>query len=273
MIYAKISKIKRDFMDKKRFLREIKNFFVDHPLLHYSASLSFHTLLSLIPMLLISFYIFTRFHIFEKYMQKAKDFIFSFIIPTNKELIANNIEQFMTNTSHLGLIGFIFVIYVSVMFFDDFEYVVNKIFHAKPRSFFHSILLYFTISLLVPMMFGLSIFLSIKAKIFVSFNSSFISYIMIWGMFFLLYQVAANVKVSPKAALISSFITSIVWNLSKYLFVLYITYNKTYSTIYGSFSVVMFFLIWLYISWIIFLYGVKFCYILNQIFLEEKDQK
>jgi membrane protein len=111
---------------------------------------------------------------------------------------------------------------------------------------------------------SLSIFLSIKAKLLLSFDFTFISYIMVWGLFFLLYKVSANTKVSTKSSLISSFVASTVWSLSKYLFVLYITYNKTYSTIYGSFSVVMFFLIWLYISWIIFLYGVKFCYLLNK---------
>ena len=250
-------------MKKKDLLKKAKDFFIDHSLLHYSASLSFHTLLSMIPILLISFYIFTQFHIFDRYMNRVKEFIFSFIIPTNQKLMAHNIEQFMTNTSHLGIIGVVFVIYVSVMFFDDFEYVVNKIFKVKPRSFFHSIALYLTISLVVPVILSISIYLSVKAKLLLSFNFDFISYFMIWGLFFLLYKVSANVKVSLKASLISSLLASTVWSISKYLFVLYITYNKTYSTIYGSFSVFMFFLIWLYISWIIFLYGVKFCYILN----------
>jgi len=260
-------------MKKKDLLKKAKDFFIDHSLLHYSASLSFHTLLSMIPILLISFYIFTKFHIFDAYMDKVRGYIFSFIIPTNKDLIANNIEQFITNTYHLGIIGIVFVIYVSVMFFDDFEYVVNKIFKVPPRNFFHSIALYLTISLVVPVFMSLSIFLSIKAKLLLSFDFSFISYVMVWGMFFLLYKVSANIKVSTKAALLSSFIASVIWSLSKYFFVLYITYNKTYSTIYGSFSVVMFFLIWLYISWIIFLYGVKLCYYLNQNSVNSKEKQ
>jgi len=48
------------------------------------------------------------------------------------------------------------------------------------------------------------------------------------------------------------------------IFVYYVTFNKTYTTLYGSFSTIMFFLIWIYLSWIIFLYGVKFCYYLNR---------
>jgi len=233
-------------------------------LFHYSASLSFHTILSFIPILLLSFFVFTKFSIFDSYLLKVKEFIFSFMIPTNKEIIETNIDRFMTNTSHLGVIGVVFVIYVSVMFFDDFEYVVNKIFKTKPRSFFHSIALYLTISLLVPFVLIVSIFLSIKAKLYFNIDFSFFSYVLIWLLFFMLYKVSANVKVDTKSALASSLITSSVWSISKYIFVLYVTYNKTYSTIYGSFSVVMFFLIWLYISWIIFLYGVKLCYYMNK---------
>ncbi len=244
--------------------KRIKEFFIDHSLFHYSASLSFHTLLSFIPILLLSFFIFTKFSIFDVYLTKLKKYIFSFIIPTNQDIIASNIEKFMTNTSHLGLIGVVFVIYVSVMFFDDFEYVVNKIFKVKPRSFFHSIFLYLVISLLIPFGLIVSIFISIKAKLYFSLDISFLSYFLVWMMFFLLYKVSANTTVKTKSAIISSLLASSVWSISKYIFVLYITYNKTYSTIYGSFSVVMFFLIWLYISWIIFLYGVKLCYYLNK---------
>ena len=244
--------------------KRLKEFFIDHSLFHYSASLSFHTLLSFIPILLLSFYIFTKFSIFDIYIKKVKEFIFSFIIPTNQELIASNIEKFMTNTSHLGLIGVVFVIYVSVMFFDDFEYVINKIFKVKPRSFFHSVFLYLFISFVIPFGLIVSIFISIKAKLYFSLDISFLSYFLVWMVFFFLYKVSANTKVNTKSAFISSFLASSAWSISKYIFVLYITYNKTYSTIYGSFSVVMFFLIWLYISWIIFLYGVKLCYHLNK---------
>jgi membrane protein len=242
----------------------LKEFFLDHSLMHYGASLSFHTLLSMIPILLISFFLFSKLHIFDRYFLQVKNFIFSFIIPTNQDVFSQNIDKFMTNTAHLGVIGVVFILYVSVMFFDDFEYVVNKVFKVKPRRFFHSITLYITISILAPVGIALSIFISAYA------STPIITHIVIWMIFFMLYKVSANTKVYMRSAAISSFIASTIWSISKYLFVVYITYNETYSTIYGSFSVIMFFLIWLYLSWIIFLYGVKLCYRLN---LKESYEK
>jgi len=241
----------------KEKIKKLQNFFIDHSLMHYSASLSFHTLLSMIPLLLITFYFFSKLHIFDTYYLRVKSFIFSFIVPTNQEVFSQNIDMFMKNTSHLGYVGAIFVLYVSIMFFDDFEYVVNKIFKVKPRKFLHSISLYITISVLIPMVLTFSIILSAYT------NAEIIGYFVVWVLFFTLYKVAANTKVSIKSAGISSLLTAFIWSTSKYIFVLYITYNETYSTIYGSFSVIMLFLIWLYMSWIIFLYGVKLCYQLN----------
>ncbi len=265
-IYKIYKKRYKNKIDKKKLQKVLKDFFIDHSLWHYSASLSFHTILSLIPILLISFYFFTKLQIFNDYLSKVKDLIFSYIIPANKDIIISNIDSFMTNTSHLGIVGVVFIIYVSVMFFDDFEFVVNKIFKTTPRRFLHSISIYLLISILMPILMSMSIFLSLKAKLFVQINFAFISYLLVWFLFFILYKISANRKVHTKAALLSSFLASSAWSLSKYIFIIYITYNQTYKTIYGSFSVVMFFLIWLYISWIIFLYGVKLCYYLNQKF-------
>jgi len=89
------------------------------------------------------------------------------------------------------------------------------------------------------------------------------SYIIAWFLFSILYLIAPNTKVKFKNAFIASFAASLVWFISKSLFFYYVTYNKTYTSIYGSFSTIMFFAIWIYLSWMIFLYGVKLTYLLN----------
>ncbi len=244
--------------------KELKRFFLDYPLLHYASSLSFHTILAFIPILIISLFIFSKLTIFSIFIESVKEFIFSSIVPTHQEEIVNYIEEFIKNRDDLGYIGFIFVLYVSIMFFDDFEYVINKIFRTTPRKFFHSISLYLLISILAPIGLGISLYLSMKATFFIDDIKYISSYLIAWVIFFLLYKISVNTKVYFKSALISSFIASLIWFLSKTLFVYYITYNKAYLSLYGSFSAIMFFLIWIYLSWIIFLYGVKLCYILNK---------
>ncbi len=251
--------------------RSLKNFLWDHKLLHYASSLSFHTILALIPILLISLYIFTQLPIFVEYYQGLTDFIFSSLMPVHHDIVFENIEKFLSNTASLGFIGVIFVLYVSIMFFDDFEYVINKIFKKKPRDFLHSISIYLVLTIFIPLGLIVSIFLSVKTNLLLKSYQytgwidtlTISSYLIIWALFFIIYIISPNDKVYFKSAFLSSLLASSIWYSSKTIFVFYVTINKTYTTIYGSFSTIMLFLIWIYLSWIIFLFGAKLCYNLN----------
>ncbi len=255
----------------------LKEYFIDHNLLHYASSLSFHTILALIPVLILSLFIFTKLPIFDTYYLKIKEFIFNSILPTHQENLLNMIDKFMSNTQTMGILGVAFVLYVSIMFFDDFEYVINKIFKETPRDFLHSIALYFVLTVIIPIGLAISLFLSIKATLLLhSFNYSksmdtmaITSFLILWMLFFIVYKTSPNTKVYFKSAFLSSLVASSIWYISKQLFIFYVTINKTYTTIYGSFSTIMFFFIWIYLSWIIFLFGAKLCYYLN----EDKKKK
>jgi membrane protein len=251
----------------KTYIKEFK----DSDLLHYASSLSFHTVLALIPILLISLSVFTQMPIFKEYHKAISDFIFSSLLPSHQDIISKYIDQFLQNTMEMGIFGFIFVLYVSIMFFVDYEYIVSKIFKTKPRGFWHSISTYWTLVTLTPIALGISFYVSHLIQTFFELSGytnwinllAILPYLIIWALFFITYMISANIKIETKSAAIASFVASVIWYLSKSLFVYYVLYNKTYLSIYGSFSVVMFFFIWIYFSWIIFIYGLKLCFILN----------
>lgn len=251
----------------KIFLKEL----TDKELLHYASSLSFHTILALIPILLISLSIFTKLPSFNKYYELIKNFIFSALIPNKQEAISLHIDKFLNNTINMGIMGFIFVLYVSVMFFIDYEYIVSKIFKTKTKGFWHSITVYWTLITLIPIGIGISFFISNKIQLFLNISKytnwinilAILPFLIIWMLFFILYMISANIKISTKSVALSSFIASSIWYISKTVFVYYVSYNKTYTSIYGSFGTIMFFFIWIYFSWVIYIYGLKVCYLLN----------
>jgi membrane protein len=92
----------------------------------------------------------------------------------------------------------------------------------------------------------------------------FFPFLVIWGMFYISYQLSAHKKISKISAVVSSFAASSVWYLAKSGFIFYVTSNKTYTSVYGSISILLFFFLWIYISWAIFLYGLRFCYLLDK---------
>lgn len=254
---------------------KIISFLRDKEILNYSAALSFYTILSLIPILFVCFSIFTQIASFKVYYQKAKDVIFAFLIPAQQDLVAKYLDTFLQNSVNLGIMGFIAMIITSMAFFSGYDFVVNKITKNEPKGIWQSVSSYWTLLTLVPLGLGLSFYISgyiqeTLDNFHISFNFfEFLPFIIIWGLFFISLSSSLD-KGGMKNLFIISFISSIIWYLGKNLFVYYVSYNKTYINVYGSFSIILFFFVWIYISWVIYLFGLKIFYNLEQ---NNKTQK
>ena len=246
----------------------------DDEIPYYASSLSFYTIFTIIPLLLIVLSIFTYMPSFEDYYQSIKAIIFDSLMPTHTEAISNYIDQFLQNSVKLGVVGFVSVLIASMLFFQNYEFIVNKIYRSKQRSFWDSLSTYWTLVTLLPIALVVSFYLSMQIQSLL--NQSGISstvkiinllpYLVVWGLFFVAFKISVFAKNRP--ALISSFVTSTVWYVAKTIFVYYVFHNKTYTSLYGSFSILLFFFLWIYLSWIIYLYGIKLSFM-----IENRDKR
>jgi len=263
------------------FIRDFAVSLFDDKLSYYSASLSFYTLFSIIPLLVIVLSIFTNLPIFDSIYQNIQTMLFDNLMPTHSKEILTYISGFVENSAKLGIVGVIYVLFASMMFFKNYDYIVNDIFESKQRSFWASVSIYWTLVTLTPIMMVLSFYLSTQIQDVLDQNSftdglkllKILPFFIIWGVFFLTYKISANTDVSNIAASVSSFIASLVWYLAKTGFIFYVMHNKTYLSIYGSLSILLFFFLWIYISWAIFLHGLKFCHMLDKEDEELEDSK
>jgi len=268
----------------KIVVEEVKLFvssFLDKELTLFAASLSFYTIFTIIPLLLIVMAILTSLPSFSEYYEKIQGFIFSNLMPVNSDTVMYKINGFLANSSKMGAIGFVAILISSLLFFKNFEYIANKIFHAKQRTLWQSITTYWTLLTLTPIALGVSFYITGYIATLMRSNSltsgvnilPLIPYIIIWGLFFLIFQIAANAKINPKASLISSFVISVIFSISKNAFIYYVFLNKSYTTMYGSFAILMFLFLWIYVSWIIFIYGLKLCYIIDKVYKNRESIK
>ena len=249
----------------------ISNLF-DIELTYYASSLSFYTIFTIIPLLVIVMTLMTTMPSFVDYYASIKSFLLENLMPVQSEAVTAYIDTFLENSVKLGVIGFTMIIVASMLFFDNFEYIVNKIFHTKTRTIWESVTTYWTLVTLTPIALSVSFYLSAKATDLITqygvsgwlnIMAAF-PYLIIWALFFLIYKISVNAPVNTKAAAISSFLIAVVWTVAKNAFVYYVFYNKTYATMYGSFSILLFFFLWIYVSWIIFVYGLKLCYLIDR---------
>ncbi|HIP28184.1 MAG TPA: YihY family inner membrane protein [Sulfurovum sp.] len=254
------------------FLRDFFKDLFDDKLGHYASSLSWSTLFSLIPLLVVLIAIFTSLPLFNDVYTKIEKLIFSNLMPTDSKVLIAYINDFIASTDKLGYIGAGYVTFAVLMFFKNYDYIVNDIFDTPSRNLWSTLKAYVFLMFIIPILLGCSFSFSTFIQIYLDKNSitslihiySFLPYMITWMMFYLAYQLSPNIHVDVQAAIISSFIASLVWYLSKSAFIFYVVHNKTYTSIYGSVATFLFFFLWIYISWAIFIHGLKFCDLLNK---------
>ena len=245
-----------------------------------ASSLSFYTIFSIVPIILIVLSLLSSNPVFGDYYQKIENFIISNILPTNQEIIKQYINSFVKNSENMGITGTIYIFITSILFFKNFETIMTTIFHSKKRDFFNKVSVYWTTMTLFPILFSFSIYLSIKFQAVL--NSSkytqnidileLIPFFATFVMFWLAYTLGANKNLKVFAIGLASGIGAGIFTIAKYLFVFYVLANTTYHSLYGSFSVILFAFIWIYVSWLIFLSGAYLCEFLNQYFISKEEK-
>jgi len=261
-------------IDKQKFKAIIEHLTIQ------ASSLSFYTIFSIVPIILIILSLLSSTPMFAEYYQKIEGFIISNILPTNQEIIKEYINSFLANSKNMGITGGIYIFVTSILFFQNFETIMKNIFNSEKREIFNKITVYWTTMTLFPVLLSFSIYISIKVQEVLNSSQytknidllSLIPFFTIFVMFWLSYNLGANKELKTKALFISSFIASLVFSTAKSLFVYYVVYNKSYNSLYGSFSIVLFVFIWIYVSWLIFLAGAYICEFLDRYF-RDKDGK
>ena len=227
--------------------------FLKGDLLYYASSLSFYTIFALLPMLLIVFSLVAAMPEFKENLESFKNLIITNFIPTHSDVFLSYMDSFLQNSTKLGGMGFIYAFVTSILFFKNYQDIAGKIFHTKGRGFWDSISVYWTCMTLFPLGILFSIYLSTKAyaylqelgySAFVAWFFQLTPYLVAWAVFFMLFKISANTKISNKNTLTSSLITALLWSICKWGFVYYVFYNKAYLTLYGSFSILLFLFIW-----------------------------
>lgn len=268
----KNTRLKVLFKNYYLFIRDFFKDLFDDRLGHYASSLSWSTLFSIIPLLVIFLAIFTRMPLFDSMYEKVEALIVSNLIPTDSKVIMGHINTYMHNSDQLGYVGALYVIFAAIMFFKNYDYIVNDIFDTPSRTLWQALKTYTLLIIILPVLMATSFFLSSFIQSYLDKTSitsmihlyNILPYLVVWMMFYVAYQLSANIHIEVSAAAISSFMASLIWYLSKSAFVFYVVHNKTYASVYGSVSIILFFFLWIYISWAIFIHGLKFCDLLDK---------
>jgi len=243
-----------------------------------ASSLAFTSLLSLIPVLAVLFMFFKLFGGKGVVEETIKPFIYEFLTAGSGDKISEYIDSFINSATieTLGTIGIAFLFIAVYSILSSIESNFNDIWDVKRnRSFLDQIKSYTLILIVIPILITFTIAITSKLETVLQSNSLD----MVWGfslliifdkifpfflvilMFFSLIKIIPNCKVHKKSAFIGAAVGTILYFISKNIFVYYTKMAVSYNVIYGSIAILPFFMLWLYFFWIIVLLSVQITFV------------
>ncbi len=179
----------------------------------------------------------------------------------------------------IGVIGLLLFIYAAVALADSTEYLFNRIYDAPSQRPLHiRVAIHWSIITLGSGLLALSLYMSSQVidwfgaidvigggqrnPVILTLNH-LLSVLASWVMLFLLYALMPNTHVSVRAAAAGSAVSALLWEAAKYGFQIYVAKAVPYSALYGALGLIPLFLFWIYVTWLIVLFGLILTYTLQ----------
>lgn len=233
--------------------------------LRVASSLSYTSLIALVPVLAIALAIFSAFPVFNEVRQQVQDMIIQNLMPDTGEDIKLYFAQFINATAKLTTIGVVGIALTAILLLSTIENSFNFIFKVtRPRRFTTKITLYWTIITLGPLLLGTAFSL----KGYAAFNDvlhtvpelqvimgSILPFLLTWLVLTGVYVFVPNKKVDFLNAGAGAFVAMCLFWVLRFGFSMFMVKNNTYKTLYGAVAAVPLTLVWMYLYWAAVIFG------------------
>jgi len=242
--------------------------FYEERCLTVAASLTYTTLLSLVPLFTVALAVSTAFPVFDETVDALQRFVFEHFLPDARgiDTIADQINSFTQNAGRLTAIGIAFFAVTAILLIRTIDDALNAIFRVqRQRQPLQRVLIYWAVLTLGPVLIGGSLSMTSFAvgASFGWLNLDLVAEAVLRVLPFiftcvaltLLYAVVPHRHVPWRHALVGGIVAGVAFELAKRGFALYLLRFPTYTLIYGAFATIPIFLVWMYLSWAIVLGG------------------
>lgn len=234
-----------------------------------AAALTYTTLFAVVPMMTVTFAMLSAVPAFQGTGEQIQSFIFRNFIPSSGETVQEYLRNFTAQARQLTWIGVAVLAVTAFWMLVTVEKAFNTIWRVRqPRRGVSSFLLYWAILSLGPILLGAGFAVStyITSLALVSGPDAllgtqtalkFMPLLFSVAAFTLLYATVPNARVPLKHACLGGVFTAVLFEVAKALFSLYVRLFPGYQLIYGAFATVPLFLLWIYLSWFLVLFGAE----------------
>jgi membrane protein len=251
-----------------RFFAYLLRRFNQDRCLQIASSLTFTTLLALVPLATIVLTLMSAFPVFSGLSEHIHAFLLANMLPEKAgKIVSGYIEQFTGRAGRLTAVGTAFLALTAFMLMFTIEHAFNSIWRvSRPRPVAQRILVYWATLTLGPVLIGASLSITsylVGASLGLTRETPLagtailwlVPFVLTWAAFTLLYYFVPNRAVRPRHALAGGLVAAFVFEVMKRSFAYYIAQFPSYTLVYGAFAVIPIFLLWIYFSWTVIVIG------------------
>jgi len=249
----------------KRLAAHVWRHFGEDRLFDEAASLSYTSLLSMVPLLAVVFGVASIFPVFQQWSEQLKSFVFSNFVPASGYQIQSYLSGFLESVGKLTLTGTLVLIITALLLMVRIERTFNLIWRVPaPRRIGNRVIMYWAVLTLGPLALGAAVALSAQPAfeqmaMGAATHSNWRSlgiFSLSWLAFTLMFLLVPNRRVHPAHALVGALLSAILFGVAKKAFVTFVA-NASFNVIYGALATIPVFLFWLYLVWIVVLLGAS----------------
>lgn len=233
-----------------------------------AGSLTYSTVLALVPILTIALAIFTTFPLFDTFRAALESYLAGSLIPDSiSDTILGYLTQFATQAKSLSAFGAVLLIVTAVLMMMTVDRTLNDIWRVKTqRPLAQRMIVYWAVVTLGPLLMGVS--MTLTSYLFTATSDvvasvpfigavfyTLVSILFTTSAFTLLYLMVPNRPVDWRDAAWGGLVAAIAFELVKRLFAGFVSQSPSYTMVYGAVAAIPIFLLWIYLCWLITLFG------------------
>ena len=231
-----------------------------------AASLSYTSLIAIVPLFAIGLSIFSAFPAFESIRDQIQEMLLRNLAPTLGNEVSAYFADFLKASAGLTTIGVISIVVTSIMLLSTIENSFNFIFRvSRPRHITTKITLYWTVITLGPLLLGAAF--SIRSYFFALpglsaenidasiLLSTMLPALMTIVVLMIIYIFVPNKKVRFTNAACGALIAMLLFAILRKCFGMTVQASAAYQTLYGALAIIPIFLVWMYSAWSVVIFG------------------
>lgn len=257
-----------DWYRLQSFSRFITKRFIDDELFDAAGALAYTTMFAIVPLSAVFLAVMSAFPVFDQWTATLVNFVFTNFVPSSARQVEQYLMGFSESTQTLTVAGITALLFSVLITMWSIEQSFNRIWRVPTiRPKFTRFLLYWTLltlgSILTVASMSASASLLAYAELSGMRTQGFSNILLRWSPFLIeffamtgAYWLIPHRRVPIRFALAAGFLAALLFELLKFAFTSYVR-NTSFEQVYGAVALIPIFMLWLYLSWVVILFGAS----------------